>query len=93
MNEAQLTTFSTLISILGPTTLLFLLVRWSGGGSWGISTAIARGLIGWTGRNGTIAGEWPAEAGAPSLDALPDVPAHSEPTAELEDLGSRRIDR
>jgi hypothetical protein len=68
-----------------------------------ISTAIARGLIGWTGRNGIIAGEWSSDGDLPRM-ALPDADGpppsarrskepvvEADPRAEIEDLGSRRL--
>jgi hypothetical protein len=102
MTGAQLTTLSTLAWLVGTVTLFILLAHWSAGGSWGISSAIARGIIGWAGRNGTIAGEWPSDddLGAirpPDVDRLwagdspnQDAPL-DQPIAEIEDLGSRRL--
>ena len=103
MTDAQLTALSTIAWIVGTITTFVLAAHWSAGGSWGISSAIARGLIGWTGRNGAIAGEWPSddELGPirpPSLDRLwagdsapaADAPV-DQPIAEIEDLGTRRI--
>jgi hypothetical protein len=73
--------------------------------TWGISAAVARGLIGSAGRSGALAGEWEADlppTWAPDLDQLwgydtPERPgalasSAAEPVAELEDLGSRRLD-
>jgi hypothetical protein len=70
--------------------------------TWGISAAVARGLIGSAGRSGALAGEWDAELPtmwAPELerDDAPERPgplasSAAEPVAELEDLGSRRLD-
>jgi hypothetical protein len=106
MTDAQLTALSTIAWIAGTATTFIVLAHWSAGGSWGISSAIARGLIGWTGRNGMIAGEWPSddELGSirpPDLDrpwAGESPPAFGPldhpgdpPTAEIEDLGSRRL--
>jgi hypothetical protein len=73
--------------------------------TWGISAAVARGLIGSAGRNGALAGEWDADVPpewAPDLDQLwaddavryarrADWPP-AEPVAQLEDLGSRTLD-
>ena len=75
MTDAQLTALSTIAWIVGTIATFVLAAHWSAGGSWGISSAIARGLIGWTGRSGAIAGEWPSddELGPirpPSLDRL-----------------------
>ena len=103
MTDAQLTALSTIAWIIGTTPTFVLLAHWSAGGSWGISTAIARGVIGWTGRNGIIAGEWPGDdvppMANPELDLLwagekPVLPVAEPPgaaVAELVDLGSRRL--
>lgn len=105
MTDQQLTTLSTIAWIIGTTTVFILLAHWSAGGSWGISNAIARGIIGWTGRSGSLAGEWPSDDDLgpirpPSLDRLwageqpppAPYPSPSElPLAEIEDLGSRRL--
>ena len=108
MTDAQLTALSTIAWIVGTTTTFVLLAHWSAGGSWGISSAIARGLIGWTGRNGAIAGEWPSDddlgpirpprldrlwAGEPPTASGPGLgPPVDQPIAEIEDLGSRLLD-
>ena len=103
MTDAQLTALSTIAWIIGTTATFVLLAHWSAGGSWGISTAIARGVIGWTGRNGIIAGEWPGDdvppmanpelgllwAGEKSVSPVAEPPAAA--VAELVDLGSRRL--
>ena len=72
--------------------------------SWGISAAVARGLIGSAGRSGALAGEWDADLPTmwgdldqPGSDDAPERPgplanSAAEPVAELEDLGSRRLD-
>ena len=103
MNDTQLTTLSAFAWIVATVFVFNLLARWSSGGTWGISTAIAQGLIGWTGRNGIIAGEWSGDDELPPI-ALPpaDRPNLSarrskelafdpHPRAEIEDLGSRRL--
>jgi hypothetical protein len=51
VSDNQLTTLSTLAWLIGTVVLFILLAHWSAGGSWGISTAIARGLTGWAGRD------------------------------------------
>jgi len=103
MTDAQLTALGTIAWIVGTATTFILLAHWSAGGSWGISSAIARGVIGWAGRNGIVAGEWPGDDVPPMAnpelgllwagDARPavvdDVPA--PPSAEIEDLGSRPL--
>jgi hypothetical protein len=103
MTDAQLTALSTIAWIVGTATTFVLLAHWSAGGSWGISSAIARGVIGWTGRNGIIAGEWPDSdlpgMRDPDVDRLwagePRPPALDNsadlPMVEIEDLGSRRL--
>lgn len=72
MTDAQLTTLSTILWLVGTCTLFVLLAHWSAGGSWGISSAIARGLTGWTGR--TTGGARPASdlpaMESPRLDRL-----------------------
>jgi hypothetical protein len=73
--------------------------------TWGISAAVARGLIGSAGRSGALAGEWDANVPprwTPDLDDLWGIEASerpgalanvaAEPVAELEDLGSRTLD-
>jgi hypothetical protein len=50
VTDAQLTTLSTLVWLIGTIVLFVLLAHWSAGGSWGISSAIARGLTGWVDR-------------------------------------------
>jgi hypothetical protein len=99
VTDTQLTTLSTFAWLVLAVWLFILLARRSTGSSWGISTAIARGLIGWTGRNGIIAGEWSGDGELPPM-ALPhaDGPIPSkepvveaDPCAEIEDLGSRRL--
>jgi len=71
--------------------------------TWGITSAIARGLIGSAGRSGAIAGEWPSDdalgpirlpetehvGGEPGIGATSADSA--EPVAEIEDLGVRRL--
>jgi hypothetical protein len=92
MTDAQLTALSMIAWIIGTATAFILLAHWSAVGSWGISSAIARGVIGWTGRNGVIAGEWP-DADLPDMRE-PDVdrlwagqPRSAPDTASLTDLG------
>ena len=79
MTDAQLTALSTIAWVIGTATVFVLIAHWSAGGSWGISSAIARGLIGWAGRNGSFAGESPAPPrGADEApgDGRGDAPAH-----------------
>jgi hypothetical protein len=106
MTDDQLTTLSTIAWLVGTSLLFVLLAHWSTGGSWDISSAIARGLTGWTRRNGSPghpAGDLPPMA-PPQLDRLWGVAGRTEaarpavgvdvadePAAELEDLGSRRL--
>ena len=54
MTDTHLTALSTIAWIVGTVRAFILLAHWSAGGSWGISSAIARGLIGGTGRNPTF---------------------------------------
>lgn len=102
MTASQLTSLGTLASIIGATTIFILLAHWSAGGSWGISTAVARGLIGSAGRSGSIAGEWSGDDALepirpPEMERLWGTergsvrPTAVEPTAELEELGARRL--
>ena len=103
MIDTQLATLSTFAWLVLAVFPFILLARRSAGSSWGISTAIARGLIGWTGRNGIIAGEWSSDAELAAMDARrldgPIPPAHrskgpvfeASPRAEIEDLGSRHL--
>ena len=81
MTDTQLSTLSTFAWLVGAVTLFILLARRSTGSSWGISTAVARGLIGWTGRNGIIAGEWSSDGELPPIDAR-----------RLDDLGGAQPD-
>jgi hypothetical protein len=100
VTDAQLTTLATLAWLVGTVTLFILLAHWSAGGSWGISAAVARGIIGWAGRNGSFAGEWSSTDELPPIQ-LPErsptpsravrAPFRDEATAELEDLGTRRL--
>jgi hypothetical protein len=55
VTDTQLTTLSTLVWLIGTIVLFVLLAHWSAGGSWGISSAIARGLTGWADR-GSVPG-------------------------------------
>ena len=115
MTDTQLTTLATLAWLVGTVTLFILLAHWSAGGSWGISAAVARGIIGWAGRNGSFAGEWSSTDELPPLqppqvarlwgteagvaatidERAPAQPLGNhpprQPTAELEDLGTRRL--
>jgi hypothetical protein len=105
MTDTQLTAISTIAWVIGTTTTFILLAHWSAGGSWGISSAIARGLTGWAGRNGSFAGEWSRETDLPPLespaidrlwageDDVPPIENAHQPQAfaEIEDLGERRI--
>jgi hypothetical protein len=96
MTDAQLTEISTIAWVAGTSTLFILLAHWSDGGSWGIANAVARGLIGWTGRNGAIAGAWPSAVELPPIDEsrssrLAGTDPDSMAFAELVDLGSRRL--
>lgn len=111
MTDTDLTTLSTLAWLVGTVALFVLLAHWSAGGSWGISAAITRALIGWAGRNPGFAGEWTDDelgpirsprldrlwgGSSPSAPLAPHPPADQPadyPIAELEDLGSRRLDR
>ena len=75
MSDPTLALLSTLAWIIGTSVTFVLLAHWSAGGSWGISAALARGLIGWAGRDPTVAGG-PATASdlrpmaTPRLDRL-----------------------
>jgi hypothetical protein len=98
---SQLATLSTIAWLVGTTVLFALLARWSDGGSWGITTAVTRGLIGWSGRKGSIAGEWPSGDEWPSPGRLPtsDAPAsdrpsgaHANPAATNGAAGSESLD-
>ena len=75
MSGDQAATLSTIAWLVGTTVLFALLARWSDGGSWGITTAVTRGLIGWSRRSGAIAGEWPSTAEWPSAGQLPAIEA------------------
>jgi hypothetical protein len=100
MTDAQLTALTTIAWIIGATTTFILLAHWSAAGSWGIASAIVRGAGGWSSRPQEAAhptGDLPPMA-APRLDRLwgadhhpVDVDRADAPTAELEDLGSRRL--
>ena len=68
MTDTQLTALSTIAWVIGTATVFVLIAHWSAGGSWGISSAIARGLIGWAGRNGSFAGDWSRETDLPPLE-------------------------
>ena len=103
MTDTELTALSTFAWLIGTVTLFILLAHWSAGGSWGISAAVARGIIGWAGRSGAIAGTWPSDEelgpilppetarlwGEPGIGATSADAA--EPVAEMEDLGARRL--
>ena len=75
MTGDQAATLSTIAWLVGTTVLFALLARWSDGGSWGITTAVTRGLVGWTGRNGAIAGDWPTADEWPSAGQEPAIDA------------------
>lgn len=117
MTDSQLTALSTIAWIVGTASVFIFLARWSDGGSWGIAAAVARGLVGWAGRNEAIAGEPPSADELPAIDAsrldrlwvarsrpgsgdaatgvdsaaAMDASPDSQPIAEIEDLGTRRI--
>ena len=105
MTDQQLTALSTIAWIIGTGTAFILLAHWSAGGSWGISSAITRGLTGWTGRSFSMARERPGDEDLapirpPRLDRLWAAKADSTigsappgdlPMAEIEDLGTRRL--
>jgi len=106
MTDTQLTALSTIAWVIGTATVFVLIAHWSAGGSWGISAAIARGLIGWAGRNGSFAGDWSRETDLPPLEPpaldrlwsgegdIPSIengPQVPQVFAEIEDLGERRI--
>jgi hypothetical protein len=92
MTDAQLTALSTIAWILGTATTFILLAHWSAGGSWGIASAIARGVVGWTARNGVAAGQWPGDEvppmESPELGLLwagqPRNATHADSTALLD---------
>jgi hypothetical protein len=69
VTDTQLTTLSTLVWLIGTIVLFILLAHWSAGGSWGISSAIARGLTGWADR-----GSGPAPGGRFGDDLRPIQP-------------------
>ena len=69
MSDTTLTALSTLAWIFGTTALFALLARWSDGGSWGIAAGVTRGLIGWTGRNGSTAGQWSRADDVPPIES------------------------
>lgn len=74
MTDTDLTALSTLAWLVGTVALFVLLAHWSAGGSWGISAAITRGLIGWAGRNPGFAGEWTEDELGPIRSHRADLP-------------------
>ena len=103
MTDAQLTALSTLAWLIGTTTLFILLAHWSAGGTWGISSAIARGLTGWSGREAE--GPRPSAAEVRPMqtpemarlwgavpEAGPQTAESDQVQSELVDLGVRRLD-
>lgn len=103
MTDAQLTALSTFSWLIGTAVMFILLAHWSAGGTWAISSAITRGLTGWTGRTGNLTGSSPNddELGpirSPRIDRLwageeapAPPPPSDQPVAEIEDLATRRL--
>lgn len=95
MNDTQLAMLSTALWLIAVGSLFVLLAGWSAGASWGIGIALARGVRGWSGREGSST---PGSRGPETLPPMQIPPrgdaaidAAPPPPVEVEELPTRRF--
>jgi hypothetical protein len=105
MSSVQLATVSTALWLVAVVALFILLAGWSTGSSWGLTSAIVRGVRGWAERDGRLVPGPSTESLAPILDPYAFVRrggAQGQPPVDAEwrvegleveiiELGERRL--